>query len=79
MGLGLLGASSRLVGADINVGDHVVKKILGLSVNIDTVWATGVAMVVVIGLGLGLRSRATSGVPGKLQLFWEMVTGAVRT
>jgi len=33
--------------------------------------------VIVIGIGLTLRSRATSGVPGKLQLAWELVVEAV--
>ena len=31
-----------------------------------------------VALGLILRSRATSGVPGKFQLLWEMVVGAVQ-
>ncbi|MGH9301547.1 MAG: F0F1 ATP synthase subunit A [Acidimicrobiales bacterium] len=72
-----LGLSPRLLASDISVGEHVVKKVGGLSVNLDTVWATGAAMVVVIGLGLAMRSRATSGLPGKLQLFWEMITSSV--
>jgi F-type H+-transporting ATPase subunit a len=60
--------------ADINVGVHVQK----FGLDLDTVWATGVAMVIVIGLGLYLRSRVTSGVPGKLQLAWEMGVEAVQ-
>jgi F-type H+-transporting ATPase subunit a len=68
----------RLLAANINVGVHVQRKLLGLTVNADTLWATGAAMVVVIALGLVLRSRATAGVPGKLQLVWEMGVTAVR-
>jgi len=66
--------SLHLLAADINVGTHVQRAGLDL----DTIWATAVAMVIVIGLGLYLRSRATSGVPGKLQLVWEMGVQAVR-
>jgi F-type H+-transporting ATPase subunit a len=54
--------------ADINVGTHVQRHGLDL----DTIWSTAVAMVIVIGMGLYLRAKATSGVPGKLQLAWEM-------
>jgi F-type H+-transporting ATPase subunit a len=54
--------------ADINVGTHVQRHGLDL----DTIWSTAVAVVIVIGMGLYLRAKATSGVPGKLQLAWEM-------
>jgi F-type H+-transporting ATPase subunit a len=68
----------RFLAANINVGVHVERKVLGLTFDLDTLWATGAAMVIVIGLGLYLRSRATAGVPGKLQLVWEMGVSAVR-
>ena len=67
-----------LVGVDITVGTHIGIKVLGLSMNLDTLWATGSAVVVVIALGLVLRRQATSGVPGKFQLVWESGVGAVR-
>ena len=60
--------------ANINVGTHVQRD----GLNLDTIWATGAAMVVVLSLGLYLRAHATSGVPGKLQLVWEMGVQAVR-
>src|SRR5580704_6022980 len=56
----------------ISVGEHVKEKILGLSVDLDTVWATGAAVIVVILLGIALRRQMTSGVPGRLQAAWEM-------
>ena len=61
--------------ADITVGTHVQRDGLDL----DTIWSTVVAMVIVIGMGLYLRSKAVSGVPGKLQLAWEMGVEAVQT
>ena len=67
------------LGIDISVGDHVQRKIFGLTVNLDIVWATCIAGVIVITLGLILRAKATSGVPGKFQLAWEMAVGAVQT
>jgi F-type H+-transporting ATPase subunit a len=72
------GGTTRLLATDITVGDHLQKTFFGLTLNLDTIWATLVAAVVVITLGLVLRAKATSGVPGKLQLVWELVIGAVR-
>ena len=65
---------AHVLAVNINVGTHVQRD----GLNLDTVWATGAAMVVVIGLGSYLRARVTSGVPGKLQLVWEMGVDAVR-
>jgi F-type H+-transporting ATPase subunit a len=68
-----------LTAIDISVGDHVQRKIFGLTINVDIVWATCIAGAIVILLGLILRSKATNGVPGKFQLLWEMAVGAVQT
>jgi F-type H+-transporting ATPase subunit a len=68
----------HLLAANINVGVHVQRKLFGLTVDLDTIWATAAAMVIVIGLGLYLRAKATNGVPGKLQLTWELGVSAVR-
>lgn len=68
----------RLLAANIQVGQHVTAKLGGLTFDLDTLWATGVAMVVVIVVGLVVRARATAGVPGKLQLAWEMGVSAIR-
>jgi F-type H+-transporting ATPase subunit a len=62
---------------NIPVGDHVRRKVGGLTLNLDTVWNTAVAGAIVLGLGFYMRRKVTSGVPGKLQLFWEMIVGAV--
>jgi F-type H+-transporting ATPase subunit a len=62
---------------NIPVGDHVTRKIGGLSFNLDTIWATCLAGAIVIGLGLYMARRATKGVPSKLQLFWEFIVESV--
>ena len=43
---------------DISVGDHITKKVFGLTVDVDTIWATGAAvLVIVLGLGFGCAVR----------------------
>ena len=76
MGTSLL---TPMLGITITPGAHLQRKIFGLTVNMDIVWATVIAGAIVITLGLILRSKATSGVPGKFQLVWEMAVGAVQT
>src|ERR1700722_1313609 len=63
--------------SDITVGDHPQGKLLGLTVNWDTIWATGAALLVIVILGIALRRQATSGVPGKLQVVFETGVEAV--
>ncbi len=66
--------SALLADATIDVGGHAVQiEIFGMKVNMDIVWATLAAAAIVLGLGFLGRARATSGVPGKLQLIWEML------
>jgi F-type H+-transporting ATPase subunit a len=72
-----LGFGSHFLAADITVGDHLQKTLFGLTFNLDTIWATVAAGVIVIGVGLYLKSKATSGVPGKLQLAWEVIVEGV--
>ncbi|HEY3941909.1 MAG TPA: F0F1 ATP synthase subunit A [Acidimicrobiales bacterium] len=69
--------SSPLLATTISVGEHVQKKLFGLTVDVDTIWATGAALVVVIVLAFVLRRQVTSGVPGRLQAAWEMMVEAV--
>jgi F-type H+-transporting ATPase subunit a len=63
--------------SDITVGDHPQGKLFGLTVNWDTIWATGAAMLVIIVLGIVLHRQVTSGVPGKLQVVFETGVEAV--
>ncbi len=65
---------SHLVPAtDITVGDHIVQG----GFDIDTVWATFVAAIVVCLLGWKLRREMTSGTPGRFQAAWEIGIGAL--
>jgi F-type H+-transporting ATPase subunit a len=67
----------QLLAVSIAVGAHIQRKLLGLTVDVTTLWATGVAMLVVLALGFALRRQVTRGVPGRLQLIWEMGLQAV--
>jgi F-type H+-transporting ATPase subunit a len=66
-----------LFAINISVGTHIYKKFLGLTFDLDTLWATLAAVVVVVALGLILRAQATSRVPGKFQVAWEFCVNAV--
>ena len=69
--------SPVLLATDIPVGDHITRHLFGLTVNVDTVFSTAVAGVIILALGLYLRAKATSGVPGRLQLAFETVVSGV--
>ena len=73
----MLAESAHYVALNIPVGDHVTTKVGGIEINLDTIWTTAIACAVVLGMGFYLRSRAKSGVPGKLQIFWETIIGTV--
>jgi F-type H+-transporting ATPase subunit a len=68
-----------LAGGKITIGDHRgVVHIPGLgTVDLDVVWTSAIAAIVIMTLGLVMARKVTSGVPGKLQLFWETVTEQV--
>jgi F-type H+-transporting ATPase subunit a len=63
----------------IEVGHHTEAHWFGLTVNTDTVLATAIAAVIVLGLAFFLRAKVTStGVPNGVQLFWEAITVQLR-
>ncbi len=58
--------------ATIDVGGHAATAhFLGMTFSLDVIWVTLFAAAVVLALMLTVRRNITSGVPGKLQLFWE--------
>ncbi|NNN21188.1 MAG: F0F1 ATP synthase subunit A [Acidimicrobiales bacterium] len=62
---------------NIPVGDHITRTIYGMTFNVDTIWTTALAGVIVITLGLVMRVKLTAGVPGGLQLFFESLVDFV--
>jgi F-type H+-transporting ATPase subunit a len=68
-----------LAGGTITIGDHRgVVHIPGLgTVDLDVVWTSALAAAVIITLGFMMKRKVTSGVPGKLQLFWETLVEQV--
>lgn len=66
--------AAGMLAVNIPVGDHVTRG----GFNLDTIWTTAVACLIVLGMGFYLRSRATTNEPGKLQLFWETIVGTVQ-
>jgi F-type H+-transporting ATPase subunit a len=67
-------------GAAIHVGHHtLVFEMFGMTFNGDTILATAVTALIIIGLAFYLKSKVTStGVPGGVQLFWEALTIQMR-
>jgi F-type H+-transporting ATPase subunit a len=67
-------------GAAIHVGHHtMVFELFGMTFNGDTIMATAITALIIIALAFFLKSKVTStGVPGKVQLFWEALTIQMR-
>ena len=65
-----------VVQADIKIGEHVQRQFLGMTFNMDTIWALLVAGVLVTLLGFWARQQLTKDtedhVPTKLQLVGEI-------
>ena len=67
-----------LLAEDIKVGQHPTISVFGLSINSDTLLATAIAGLILIGLGLYMRARISAGVPSKLQLAFETLVNYVQ-
>ena len=67
-----------LATAQIQVGDHITRSLFGLKVDVDVVWSTVIAGLVILAAGVYLRAKATAGVPGKLQLAFETIVSGVQ-
>ena len=68
---------------EIHPGEHPTGHFLGMTWNLDTIWVTVVAGLIVILLGLWARRQLTlkteDNVPTKLQLVWETIVTQVQT
>jgi F-type H+-transporting ATPase subunit a len=61
----------------IEVGVHPLIHVFGLTIDLDIVMSTGLAVAILMFLGFRMRANVTDGVPGKLQLFWEILVEQV--
>jgi F-type H+-transporting ATPase subunit a len=68
---------------EIHPGEHPTGSFLGMTWNLDTIWVTVVAGLIVIALGFWARGQLTrkteDHVPTKLQLVWETIVRQVET
>jgi F-type H+-transporting ATPase subunit a len=66
---------------EIHPGEHPEGHLFGLTFNLDTIWVTVVAGLIVIALGFLARAHLTKNqndhVPSKIQLLWETIVGEV--
>jgi F-type H+-transporting ATPase subunit a len=70
--------AGAILAADVEVGHHHTAQIGGLTFNVDTIYSSVVAGLIVLIAGLYMARRATSGRPSKLQLLWETIVDAVQ-
>jgi len=68
-----------LAGASIDVGVHPTVRFLGMTFNVDTMYATGIAAVITVLLMWWIVRKATSGVPTKGQVVIEAVFNQAKT
>jgi F0F1-type ATP synthase, subunit a len=72
-----MNAAATILAADLEVGHHHQAVVGGLTFNVDTIWSSVVAGVIVLGAAIYMANRATSGRPSKLQLAFETIVDAV--
>lgn len=66
---------------EITPGEHPEGHAFGMTFNLDTIWVTVVAGLIVIALGFWARAKLTKNhddhVPSKIQILWETIVGEV--
>jgi F-type H+-transporting ATPase subunit a len=62
-----------LAETDIEVGHHITAKLFGITLNVDTIWGTALAGLIVVGLGFWVASKSSATNPTKVQLAWELL------
>jgi len=71
--------SGSVLAADINVGEHDTFQFLGMTFNVDTMYATVIAAVVTLAFLGWVARKASSTVPTRTQVVVEMVVTQTRT
>lgn len=71
--------TSYLAESTIEVGHHTEVEWLGLTFNLDTIISTVIAAVIVIALAFVVRFKVTSRKPNAIQLYFEALTGQMRS
>jgi F-type H+-transporting ATPase subunit a len=66
-------SAGSLLAVTIPVGDHVQRKVAGVTLNLDTIWTTLLAGAVVLALGFYLRAKVSATSPNRVQVLWEAV------
>lgn len=66
-----------ILAINVPVGQHITGKLFGFTINIDDLISVGIAALIILALSVILVRNVTSGVPGKLQLAFETIIGAV--
>ena len=72
-------AYGALLAAEIKPGEHITREVLGFTINVDTVYTSVLAGILVCVLGWLVVRKASEGVPTKPQIIFEAVTQQVRT
>jgi F-type H+-transporting ATPase subunit a len=67
-----------VLAAEITPGEHIQRSVFGLTINVDTVYTSVIAALLVGLLAWLVLRRARSGVPTKGQIIFETVTQQVR-
>jgi F-type H+-transporting ATPase subunit a len=62
-----------MAAGNISVGVHPQAHVFGLTIDTDIVTSTLLAAAILLYMGFRVRAKATDGVPGKLQLMWEVL------
>lgn len=71
-------SETSILAASIEVGHHKEAEFLGMTFNIDTIIASALAAVIVIGLALFVKAKMTSGKPNTVQIYFETITVQMR-
>jgi F-type H+-transporting ATPase subunit a len=61
----------------IDVGTHITAQFGGWTFNLDTIWSSVLAALIVLGLGVWMRRKITHAVPSGIQSTWESAVSAI--